>query len=79
MARSLRGGRVRPVAQKAKKVVLQTQAQLAPAYAPNSSAPTSTARTRAGSDDHSAWLFALAPLSFALTLACVIYLSLISY
>jgi hypothetical protein len=37
------------------------------------------ARARAEREDHSPWLFALAPVSFALTLATVIYLSLSSF
>lgn len=58
--------------------MLQTQSQLAPAYASNSTA-NSTARDRAARQDNSPWLFVLAPLSFALTLAVIVYLSQISF
>jgi hypothetical protein len=59
--------------------VLQTQSQLAPAYTSASSAAASPARARVAREDNSPWLFALATLSFALALAGVSYLSLISF
>jgi hypothetical protein len=59
--------------------VLQTQSQLSPAYTSASSAPASPARARVAHEDNSPSLFALVTLGFALTLAGVSYLSLISF
>ena len=69
---------MRPRRAESEELVLPTQRQLAPDYAPTSVSPTAAARTRAAREDNSPWLFALAPVSFALTLAVIVYLSQIS-